>query len=110
MVECPCPHTLWAKATESNLVTYRNPYSELGDGTYKLRPNKLENCDSQQPRLPTTMDINLPVTEGAASPNYRAEGMNQVRITDIPTVHHMLGIYQNIGPLSSSPRTLTMVG
>lgn len=31
------------------------------------------------------MDINLPVTDGAASPKHRAEGTNQACITDIPT-------------------------
>lgn len=34
--------------------------------------------------------------------------MNQACITDIPTMHHMLGMYQNIPPLSPSPRTVTM--
>lgn len=83
-VECPCPHTV-AKATKICLVTYRNHCSELGDGTCKLIPNKLENYNSQQPHLPTTMAINLPATAGAASPKHRAEGMNQACTTDTPT-------------------------
>lgn len=104
----PLPIHAVAKATKNYLVTYRNHCSKLGDRTYKLRTNELENYDFQQPCLPTTMDINLPVTDGAASPKYRAEGMNQACITDVPTMHHMLGVYQNIPMLSSSPRTASM--
>lgn len=104
----PLPTHAVAKATKNYLVTYRNHCSKLGDRTYKLRTNELENYDFQQPRLPATTDINLSVTDGAASPKYRAEGMNQACITDVPTTHHMLGMYQNIPTLSSSPRTATM--
>lgn len=104
----PLPIHAVAKATKNYLVTYRNHCSKLGDRTYKLRTNELENYDFQQPCLLATMDINLPVTDGAASPKYRAEGMNQACITDVPTMHHMLGVYQNIPMLSSSPRTASM--
>lgn len=92
----PLPTHTVAKATKNYLVTYRNHCRELGDGTYKLRPNEPENYDSQQPHLPTTVDIKLPVTDGAVSPKHRVEGMNQACIIDVPTIHHMLGGYIRI--------------